>query len=93
MSSFPRLLQVRQNFPRPEPIELAATLTEEFAKLRPHLCLGAPHARLIVRTLLQSLVDRVAKIDVIAARENVERKAEYESVNGYESLVVRFTGR
>jgi cytochrome P450 len=59
----------------------------------PHLCIGAPHARLIVRSLLQALVARVEKIEVIAARENVEREAEYERVNGYESLVVRFSGR
>jgi len=59
----------------------------------PHLCLGAPHARLIVRTLLQALVDRVATLAVLAAHENVEREAAYTRVNGFESLTVRFTPR
>lgn len=58
-----------------------------------HLCLGAPHARLIVRTLLQALVDRVAKVEVIDAREHVEHEARYERSNGYDSLTVKFTGR
>jgi cytochrome P450 len=59
----------------------------------PHLCLGAPHARLIVRTLLQALVARVDTIEVLAAHANVEREAAYERVNGYESLTVRFRAR
>lgn len=59
----------------------------------PHLCLGAPHARLIVRVLLQTLVERVAAIAVLAAHPNVEREARYERVNGYESLTVRLTPR
>ena len=59
----------------------------------PHLCLGAPHARLIVRCLLQTLVERVARITVLDARQHVEHEAQYERANGYESLVVRCTGR
>ena len=58
-----------------------------------HLCLGAPHARLIVRTLLQALIERVARIEVIEARELVEREAKYSRVVGYESLRVRMHGR
>ncbi len=57
----------------------------------PHLCLGAPHARLIVRSLLQAIVERVARISVLEAREHVEHEARYERVNGYESLTVRLT--
>ncbi len=58
-----------------------------------HLCLGAPHARLIVRSLLQALVDRVAKITVLEAREHVEKEARSERSIGYDSLTVRFTPR
>jgi cytochrome P450 len=58
-----------------------------------HLCLGAPHARLILRTLLQLCVDRVARIDILHAEDRVEREARYERILGYESLVVRFTPR
>jgi cytochrome P450 len=59
----------------------------------PHLCLGAPHARLIVRSLLLELTKRVARITVLEAREQVEREARYERPNGYASLTVRLTPR
>lgn len=58
-----------------------------------HLCLGAPHARLIVRTLLLALTQRVAKIAVLEAREHVEREARYERLNGFDSLTVQLTPR
>jgi len=58
-----------------------------------HLCLGAPHARLIVRTLLEALARRVARIAVIEAREHVEHEARYERANGYDLLRVAFTAR
>src|SRR4051812_38744735 len=41
MSSLPRLVRVRQNFPHPPPLDVEATLAREFAKLRPHLKPGA----------------------------------------------------
>ncbi len=41
MSPFPKLLRVRQNFPRPAPLDLRATLTAEFAKLRSRIKPGA----------------------------------------------------
>ncbi|MGB0583315.1 MAG: cytochrome P450 [Limisphaerales bacterium] len=56
-----------------------------------HLCLGAPHARLIVRTLLQALIDRVESIEVLEFDRLVEREAKYERQNGYNSLTVRLT--
>jgi len=54
-----------------------------------HLCLGAPHARLIVRTLLQALCDRVAGIEILAATPHVEREATYERTHGFDALTVR----
>jgi cytochrome P450 len=59
----------------------------------PHLCLGAPHARLIVRCLLQALVDRVAAITVLDAREHIEHEARYERANGFDRLRVKFQSR
>jgi cytochrome P450 len=58
-----------------------------------HLCLGAPHARLIVRSLLETLVERVNRIEVIEAKEHIEHEARYERANGYDALTVRLTGR
>ena len=56
----------------------------------PHLCLGAPHARLIVRSLLAALAARVRGITVLEAREHVEHEAAYERANGYDLLRVTF---
>lgn len=56
-----------------------------------HLCLGAPHARLLLRTLLQQCCDRVAGITILDAREKVENEQKYRRAVGYESLTVRLT--
>ena len=56
-----------------------------------HLCLGAPHARLIVRSLLQALTARVGRITVLDAKEHIENEARYQRSNGYESLTVKLT--
>ena len=58
-----------------------------------HLCLGAPHARLIVRSLLVALTERVAKIEVLVAKPHIEHEAEYERANGYDSLIVKLVSR
>jgi cytochrome P450 len=56
-----------------------------------HLCLGAPHARLIVRSLLKALSKRIAKVTVLDSKRNIEHEAEFERPNGYDSLTVRIT--
>lgn len=58
-----------------------------------HLCLGAPHARLIVRTLLSELVNRVGSIEILSASPHVEREAKYTRLNGYEALEARFVAK
>ena len=58
-----------------------------------HLCLGAAHARLIVRTVLSALARRVSKITVLTAKEHVEHEETYQRQNGFESLTVRLTKR
>lgn len=59
----------------------------------PHLCLGAAHARLIVRTLLQQLSERLAGVTVIDAKLNTEVQPTYERANGFTHLRVQLTGR
>jgi cytochrome P450 len=59
----------------------------------PHLCLGAPHARLIVRSLLEALTGRIERITVLEARHHLEHEALYERANGYDSLTVAFKAR
>ncbi len=58
-----------------------------------HLCLGAAHARLILRTLLQTCVDRVDRIVVLDAHERIENEARYQRPVGYESLSTRIVAR
>lgn len=58
-----------------------------------HLCLGAPHARLIVRSLLQVLSEKVASIDVLEAVPNVESETAYTREIGFESLRLRMIAR
>ena len=56
-----------------------------------HLCLGAPHARLILRTLLKLCCDRVKRIEILKAEERVEREATFQRTLGYDSLLVKMT--
>ena len=58
-----------------------------------HLCLGAPHARLIVRTLLQKCVELLDGMEIISAEERTETEHDYERKLGYESLVLKFRPR
>ncbi len=58
-----------------------------------HLCIGAAHARLILRTLLEQCVQEVGAITILEARDRVEREASYERVVGYEVLRVRLSSR
>ena len=56
-----------------------------------HLCLGAPHARLILRTLLRLCCDRVQSITVLDAQERIEHESAYDRTLGYEALNVKLT--
>jgi cytochrome P450 len=56
-----------------------------------HLCMGAAHARLILRTLLQKCTERIASIQVLEAKQKVETEAAFKRAVGYESLTVKLT--
>ena len=58
-----------------------------------HNCLGAPHARLIVRTLIEKLCEMTTGIEVVSQKRNIEREAAYERANAYEMLTVKFAAR
>ncbi|BCM93737.1 steroid C26-monooxygenase [Abditibacteriota bacterium] len=53
-----------------------------------HNCLGAAHARLIVRTLLQKLCEMASSITILSETRNVEKEAAYERCNAYAELAV-----
>ncbi|MGB8854101.1 MAG: cytochrome P450 [Pirellulales bacterium] len=54
-----------------------------------HLCLGAAHARTVMRALLARLCARVERIELISKTDRVEHTTAYDRPLGYESLVVR----
>ena len=58
-----------------------------------HLCIGAPHARLILRTLLQKCVELVGTLEIVSSEERTEVEHSYERTLGYESLVLRIRPR
>ena len=58
-----------------------------------HLCLGAAHARLLARTLLQKCVEKIAGVTIVSAQERIEREPAYAHTMGFESLVVKFAAR
>ena len=53
-----------------------------------HLCIGAPHARLLARTLVNALAQRSAKINILEESKHLETQATYTRTNGYDSLTV-----
>ncbi|MEI7954932.1 MAG: cytochrome P450 [Verrucomicrobiota bacterium] len=59
----------------------------------PHLCLGAAHARLVVRSLLKCLCEQVGTIQTIDAKEKVEHEERYDRPLAFDSLNVRFIPR
>lgn len=58
-----------------------------------HLCLGAAHARTVMRSLLGVLCRDVERIELVSKRDRVERTSAYERQLGYDELVVRFVPR
>jgi cytochrome P450 len=58
-----------------------------------HLCLGAPHARLIVRTLLAKLCGKVARIGLIGSEDHLEHEEKFTRKVGYVQLRLRLLPR
>ena len=58
-----------------------------------HNCLGAPHARLIFRSLLKSLCSQAQRLELIAAEPKLEEESSFTRKNGYESVQVRLIRR
>jgi cytochrome P450 len=56
-----------------------------------HLCLGAHHARVIVRGLIQKLAERVSLIEISEKVELIEKENDYTRKIGYELLCVKFS--
>lgn len=57
-----------------------------------HICLGAAHARLLVRVLLEELAAGIAGIRVISSVPHVEKAPAYRRITGFDELRVAFRG-
>ena len=56
----------------------------------PHICLGASHARLILRTLIEQICQKVGSLKVIDSEPRYEAWPAYRRQTSYESLRIRF---
>lgn len=59
----------------------------------PHFCLGAPHARLIIRTVLEQLAERLSGIEILEAVKTEASEFDYRRQVGYKMLRARFLER
>ena len=81
-------------FPAPEEVRLDRKPNPHLSfGFGNHLCLGAPHARLILRTLLRLCCEKVDRLTVLEAVERVEHEAAFDRTLGYERLVLAFSPR
>ncbi len=56
----------------------------------PHRCLGASHARLLLRTLIELIASKGVKLEVIESEPRFEGGDVYRRQTGYESLRMSF---
>lgn len=79
-------------FPQPEEVRLDRKPNPHLSfGFGPHLCLGAAHARLILRTLLRLCCERVKHIAILESQLHVEHEAKFDRTIGYDSLTVKLT--
>lgn len=80
-------------FPDPTTVQLDRKPNPHVAfGFGPHLCIGAPHARLLLRTVLRQIADRVQSIEIRAAEEAVE-DGPYTRAIGFERLEIALIPR
>ncbi len=58
----------------------------------PHVCLGAPHARTLIRSLLKIISIRLERIDLLTSKQNRLAGPNIDRHGYYDSLEVRFLG-
>lgn len=58
-----------------------------------HSCMGAAHARLLLRTLLSTLCEKVARIEPLDVQRHIEKESTYTRITGFDRLVARFARR
>lgn len=58
-----------------------------------HQCLGAHHARKIMKVLMKTLAEKVQSIDILNSQENIEEWGAFNRKVGFEKLTARFNAR
>ena len=56
-----------------------------------HKCLGAPHARQILKTLIKVLSQKIKSMEILDSKENIEQWGDFDRKVGYDSIRVSFT--
>ncbi|MBN7813364.1 cytochrome P450 [Algoriphagus sp. H41] len=54
-----------------------------------HNCLGATHARQVMRILLKEMIQNIEKVELVEARDNIEVWGDFHRKVGFHSLQVR----
>lgn len=81
-------------FREPNEVDLARRPNPHIAfGAGPHFCLGAAHARLVIRVLLEELAERIERVEVLEREAHVETTQEYVREVGFDRLEVRLSGR
>ena len=76
-------------FPQPDEIRLDRKPNPHLAfGAGNHFCLGAAHARLLIRELLKEVAASVSRIELIDQIPNIESAESYRREIGYEKLMV-----
>lgn len=55
-----------------------------------HNCLGATHARQILKVLLTTLAEKISTLDILEHEDNIETWGEFDRKVGFEKLEARF---
>lgn len=58
-----------------------------------HNCLGATHARQVIRTVIKTVAEKVSSIDILAHVDNIEDLDEFQRKVGFDSLTVKFNAK
>lgn len=58
-----------------------------------HNCLGATHARQIMKVLILALTDKVSSIQILDAKENIEELGEFKRKVGFDMLKVKINSK
>lgn len=83
-----------ETFPAPDEVRLDRKPNPHIAfGAGNHFCLGAFHARLIIRELIKQLCQSVGKITIVEETPNIEKTTDFQRQIGYERLVIKMESR